>query len=165
ILLDKACFADMSLLSKNSGETAFSEYIGKKADITNIIICVRVMRMKRPFEFFEKVYLPGGTLGVKFFGDIFDDGEEGLFNAVSGSAYGKMFANISYESGTGEIEKAANTFLLSLIAEYRKSVFGPKALIGFLLTCENEIKNIRIILAGKKVGQRPEHIRERICYV
>ena len=41
-------------------------------------------------------------------------------------------------------------------------VFGAEIAIGYIVALEYEVKNIRIILAGKDAGLSPEVIRERL---
>ena len=53
-------------------------------------------------------------------------------------------------------------FEMKQIAPYQNAYFGAARLIGYLLAYEAEVKNLRIILAGRIAGDAGEKIRERL---
>lgn len=165
IILDKAAFADMKEQSEKIGLAYLSQLCAAKADICNIMTFVRCIRSGSGRKLFEEMFLPGGTaaLELEFFTSIFGDGEERLFSMLSNSlAYDKL--TDSANKSLGEIEKLCDEIYLQTALGARTISFGAEKAVMYIIEKENEIRNIRIVLAGKKSGLSPENLRERIRY-
>lgn len=165
IELDKACFRDMLTIAENSREGVYKEYVSAKIDISNIVMCIRSMRMEKPLSFFKSVFINGGSLDIGYFEEIYGEDTEKFFAAVSKTRYGKAFSLDITAGNPFGMDRAAAKYMLGFSKELLNSVFGAGAVMGFILVCENEIKNIRIIFSGKKAGISPRRICERINYV
>ena len=92
IELVKACFRDMLTIAANSRESVYKEYVSAKIDISNIVMCIRSMRMEKPLSFFKSVFINGGNLNIGCFEGIYGEDTEKFFAAVSKTRYGKAFS-------------------------------------------------------------------------
>ena len=70
-------------------------------------------------------------------------------------------ADIDFEFIPPQYSKAYAAFA-ERCEKYKHSVFGSASLLWYLCATENEVKNIRIIIAGRAAGQSAEKIIERI---
>ena len=69
------------------------------------------------------------------------------------------------EPRTGRVtvlEKLCDNFLMSYIAEAKYITYGIEPLVAHIAAKENEIRTVRIILAGKLAGIPTGQIRERV---
>ena len=60
------------------------------------------------------------------------------------------------------MEKWADDFWMELVRDAKFVPFGAEVFIGYAIALEYEIKNIRILLAGKDAGLDSDVIRERL---
>ena len=58
--------------------------------------------------------------------------------------------------------KSRRTIFYSYIGRTRYVSFGIEPLVAYLIARENEVKLVRIVLTGKKIGLPPEEIKERL---
>lgn len=60
------------------------------------------------------------------------------------------------------MERAADDELMEVAREAKMVSFGAEILVGYLIAREYEVKNLRILLAGKSVGLTTDALRERM---
>ena len=82
----------MLTIAENSREGVYKEYVSAKIDISNIVMCIRSMRMEKPLSFFKSVFINGGSLDIGYFEEIYGEDTEKFFAAVSKTRYGKAFS-------------------------------------------------------------------------
>lgn len=78
------------------------------------------------------------------------------------SRYSGFAALLSDASPLHVLEKWADDFWMDLAREAKFVPFGAEVLIGYAIALEYEVKNIRILLAGKDAGLASDVIRERL---
>ena len=150
-LLDRALFADTAEAAK-----AFSfaeELFGAKADLANIIICLRLLRSSPLVAeaLFLKAMLPGGTLGKETFDLAFGEGEDAFLRALASTPYKKVVEQ-SRESTPAELEKRADDYITDRLIAVKNLPFGAEVPLAYLLALESTVKNIRILLSGRSAG-------------
>lgn len=164
-VLDKACYADMLTAVLSSGDEILTGWLCAKIDLTNILICLRILRMRMGAvggAFLEEALLEGGTLDAKFFADAYEAGENGLWEALSPTAYYRLARVEGDPRPLSAVEKVADDLYMELVREGARIPFGAPIVGGYLVGCETAVKNIRILLAAKDAGLTPDVIRERI---
>ena len=166
LLLDKACFADM-LAEAEKGKVPFAKNLVKeKIDLTNLLMTVRILRRgggKADRDFLEAAMIAGGKMEASYFLSLYDMGEEKLWSKLYYSEYGRISKQLSDPSRTlTDIEREADNFWMESIRQANLIPYGSEVLVAFLLAHEYEVRNLRILLAGKEAGLSNETIRERI---
>ena len=169
-LIDRAAFADMLVSAKESGVPLAEKLVLTKIDLVNIMMAVRLIRMKLGAQaeaLFAEVYVDGGSLDKETLCGAVSAGEDRLCEAIAYSAYSAFAELISSEASLGRLEKAADDMWVSIAKEAKYAPFGAEVAIGYIFALEYEVKNIRIVLAGKEAGLSSDIIRERLreCYV
>ena len=168
-IIDKAVFADMLECAGRTGVPLADALVRTKIDLINAMMAVRLIRMKlgaQAAALFGEVYIPGGSLDKETLSEALA-GEDKLCEAL---AYGKLSALaelIASGAELGVLEREADDIWCRVAREARYLPFGAEVAIGYIFALEYEVKNIRIILAGKEAGLDAEVIRERLreCYV
>lgn len=169
-IIDKAAFADMLCAAKQSRVALAERLVGAKIDLVNIMMTLRLIRMRLGAQaraLLEEAYIEGGSLDVRDLTDALSGGEEALADMLEYGAYSAMHELISSGAALGELEKKADDLWIGIAGEARYIPFGAEVAIGYICALEYEVKNIRIILAGKDAGLSSDTIRERLreCYV
>ena len=165
LILDKACYADMLDNADTCGVALAGKLVRAKIDLTNIISFVRLSMMKlgdsAPLLLAEAL-IEGGRLDTSFFKERFSAGVSKLSESLEFTDYSSICQYLSGNISLGELERAADSLWLKTAKEAKFVPFGAEVLIGYLAALEFEVKNIRILLAGKDAGLSAEVIRERL---
>lgn len=153
IILDNEFF---SLLKKRVGENYLLEkYLQRSVDLLNIKNFLRVREKGKGKDFLEKMLLPGGRLDEKLFLasiDDIDDREGSLSSRLPAEYEGLVSQGIEYyqeNNSWKELERLCDDYAMNALSEAKWIAFGIEPLIAYLLAKESEIKNIRMIIAGK----------------
>ncbi len=164
-IIDKATFADMLESTAKSEIPLAQKLVLKRIDTVNLMMAVRLIRMKLGATarvIFDEVFIEGGSLDRDNLADAVEHGEDKLCETIAYSSYSAFGELISGGATLGELEKAADNLIIGVAKEARYTPFGAEVAIGYIFGLEYEVKNIRIILAGKEAGLSPEVIRERM---
>ncbi len=166
LILDKACYRAMLLSAEQSGSEFSTRLVKMKIDLINIMICVRLLRMNSGEDgkgMMKSALLDGGTLTHATLSDLYDLGENGLWEKLLYSDYRGFAQRVGGKTATlTEIEIAADNEFMNAVTEAKLIPYGDATLIGYLLASEYEVRNLRIILAGFGIGLPAHIVRERI---
>lgn len=164
-VLDKACYADM-LENAAMSDDLFVDWVKAKIDLTNIMITLRIIRMRSGVVgrmMLESVCLDGGSFDKDFFLGIYDGGEDALWDALFVTEYASLATAASESDGSlATLERSADDLWMQKIKDAKWMPFGAPVLAAFLVGHEYEVKNIRMILAAKDAGLSSEIIRGRL---
>lgn len=154
LILDRAAYQEMAELAQQSGSKYVCDIVAAMTDLANLRIFMRVKEMGRGYDFLSRALLPGGTLAPSAY---LREVNLPLAELIAGTRYDKL----DTQSITA-LEKAADNFLMESIKSAKYVAFGIEPLIAYLLAKENEIRQVRIILTGKKNGIPADTIKERL---
>ena len=163
--LDRACFADMLAFAEATGVDYIIDLVRTRIDLLNIITCIRILGMKMYFAaepFMREAYLAGGTFDLDFFIAAIGHGAEVLFSELEFSPYAGLVKELDHTAPLYLIEKTADNIWLEMAKRAKYIPFGAPVVIGYLAALEYEVKNLRLILAGKDAGLAVDVIKERL---
>ncbi len=80
---------------------------------------------------------------------------------------GRGIEEVKRSGGLSQLEKEEDDFCMGIVKTAKYEAFGIDPLLGFFFAKETEIKNLRLIMSSKKLGQPFESIRPmlRMSYV
>lgn len=166
LILDRACFADMLRAARNTGVAYAQELMETRIDLVNLVSCLRLIRMQTgasAIAFFEEVFLEGGTLTRSFLTESLLEGETALSERLLPTSYSELASLLENgQTPLNVIEKRADDLWFARAERSKYAPFGAEVLLGYAIALEYEVKNIRILLAGKDAGLAPDVIRERL---
>ena len=166
LILDKACWRDMLASAKASGEAFVIRLVQTRIDLLNAMIALRILRMKSGNVgkvLFGEAFLEGGKLSFEQLNLCLTNGEDALWNYLYRTGYSAFAQGFAKSDKTlSTAEKLADNYWMSLILENKFIPDGLEVMIAFLAAHEYEVKNLRILLAGKEAGIAVATIRERI---
>lgn len=165
LILDRVCYEEMLKSAQSCGVGFALTLLKLKIDLTNLLSCVRRLRMSDRYvrEIFpQELYLEGGRLEYGYLSELCQGGESYFWEKLQYSAYEK----ISYRGGVDvplwQIELAADNFFMERLRDARTVPYGAEPLLGYLLGSEYEGKNLRILLSGYSISLPQKTLRERM---
>ena len=164
IALDRAYLRHA--LKTTEKNKAFSHYFKAKADFDNVLTLLRVRAMGGGRGMLRDVLLVEGGIPFKAFYEGYDLSVEGFGKIVESSVCRRpLAAALDHMYGTGnigEVEKARDNYLMSLIAAHRHDAMSLYPVVGYILAKEREAQNVRLILTVKRNGLNESVIAERL---
>ena len=164
--LDRACFADMLSAAEKTDDGFTVDFVKTKIDMTNVMMLVRIIGMGKnglTGGLLSDALIDGGYIGVETLREAVEQEENELMGKISGlvsARYPRIAEALG--SGTENIENECDSLIEAKLQEARYIPFGIPIVLTFLCKLEYEIKNVRIILAGKAAGLSPERIAQRV---
>lgn len=165
LICDRACYADILETAEKSRNAYLQGYVRLLIDTINLKTFVRCRKIGRTWSYFETVYLEGGNISSRTFVAGYDEPMESFALRVAATALGGAASEggaAIKEKGFTTIEKLCDDALIAYVKNARYISFGIEPLIGYAVGKQMEIKNARIILAGKMAGLDPNLLRERV---
>lgn len=167
IILDKACFADMIEAAKASGEAFALRLAQEKIDLVNIMMCIRTIRMGNKFaerSVLKDSLIAGGELEIKELFDFSESGEAKIAELLRDTKYAPLAERLgeNEKASLAELECECDNFYMKTVKSTKFLPFGAPILCSYLIASEYQVKNLRIILAGKLAGLSPEKLRQRV---
>ncbi len=165
LILDKACFADMSANARASGVDFFREYVEALADTTNVRTAYRLLRMsdsdKRYDGMLADAFVPGGT--------VTEDQLRGIETADDLAAVARklplssLYSAVTASKDQTELAANLNHYVDDVVNRYATVTFGPEVPAVFFLQRENDIKRYRVMASFISAGEKSRNvIRERV---
>lgn len=163
-LLDRAYFADLFALARQSQSAFLEGFVRLSIDVSNLKSIVRTQRMGKDVTFLKGVLFQGGSV----------DPTRIVITATAGSSIAELFANSVLEEaaeegvhaiGGGDLirfEKLCDDAIMAYIQNAKYVAFGEAPLIAYLFAQESEATAIRIIMTGRLAGLPADMIRERL---
>ena len=164
LALDRACYAEMAQLAKDSGSAFLQGYVRLAVDVANLRTAVRVARMEKGGDFLGQVLLPGGTVSESQLARTRGEEVDSLFHAGPLEEAAELGAKAA-RPGSGPLtafERECDSALTRFLSSARRVPFGEETVIGYLYAKEAELTAIRTILAGRRTGLDGSVIRQRL---
>ena len=163
LLLDRACYEEMSALANETGSTFLKDYVALQIDAINLRTLVRAQRMGCEDEILAAAMLPGGRMFPTQLKGARGDHLTALTHGTPLSAAGELAAKLLDGGGSlTEFERACDDALMTFLQRARRTPFGPEVVVGYLGAKEAEFTAVRTILSGKIAGLNAEDIRARL---
>lgn len=166
VIMDRACYRDMLECAKSSECEFFVKLVKTKIDLTNILTCIRLIRMRMGhagYLLLGSAILEGGTYDQKFFCECYEGGEDKLCESLAFSDYGKFISFIvENRDRLSQVEKFSDDMYMEIAKGAKNIAFGPEVAAGYLIAIEYQIKNLRIILDAKLTGKSTDTLNERL---
>lgn len=161
LILDRALFLDLEGAAQ--GLPFAERVIAARADLTNYIIALRLLRRSPLLSeaLFARAFLPAGTLGEAFFREAIAEGEEALHAQMRRTPYASV-ADGAGEMSLSLLEKRADDLVMARVREAKYLPFGAEVPLAYLLALDASLKNVRILLAGKRAGSDTDTLRLRV---
>lgn len=166
ITLDKACYKSMKEAAEALEEPFLLGYVQLLIDILNICTFIRLRQMGKGWNFFQKVFLEGGTIDAKVFTTNYEEPFAQFADKVAPYGFREIVAaggGLVKESGKYTLlEKLCDDLRIRYIRDAKYITAGLAPVAAFYIAKESEIKNLRMVLTGKLTGLDEETMKERL---
>lgn len=163
--LDRATYRQVfdNLSQSRNAATALA-YFKAKADLTNLIMLLRLKAMGKDAAAFAEVALEGGNVPVRTLQTYFADHEH---LAKAARPYGEAMVQAVLAAATDSaklpyLEKVADDYGSSLFRASRYDTASIEMLVAYLLQRQREATDVRLLMAGKLNGFAGEAVSERV---
>ncbi len=165
-ICDRYCFMEIAEVAKASGNEFIQGYVRLWIDTINLKTYLRVKALGYSWSYMKDVFIAGGNIDDVTYAKVFDADASSFaarFNASE--LIGAVTEGREHLDKTGDfslLEKLCDNTLVEYIRGAKKVSYGVEVLFAYLVAKQMEIKNIRILMAGKVAGIKSEKIAERI---
>lgn len=163
--LDRAMYRQvfLNLESSKFGKHALG-YFQAKVDLQNVIMLLRLKAMGKDAAFFLRIALPGGKADPKALANAFDENERlaRSLRLYGPAVHQAALAAIMDPARLPFLEKTADDYLYHLFAQHRYDADSIEMLLSYLVQKQREATDVRLIMAGKLNGFKPEAVTERV---
>lgn len=166
IVLDRHMFAHMLMLCEKVSNPFITEYVQLSIDFYNIKTLMRVKNMQKGSRFLNESLIPGGLTDTDFFLENYDKSTDALTSIFYYKYFGDIMKNGMEEySKTGNysgLERVFDDYLMEYVKKAKYIAFGPEVLFAYLISKENEIRQIRILISCKNNNIPADALKERL---
>ncbi len=168
LLLDRACFADMSAAANAENVPLIQKIVCMRADFANILACMRIrasgVAADAARTLMTRAFVPGGQAELSaFVNDESGCADIGQINEHLGDCYVRdAVRHAAAAADISAVQKIFDEAVLAACQPYRFKPFGPEIAVRYLLIREAEVTNGRIIASRFSAGADADSIRERL---
>ncbi len=172
-LLEKSYYQELLDMANNIPKQVnlFKEFILNEIDVVNILTLLRLKKENVSNEKIrELLIIPERDVGRYFLEKVINnDSVENILEQLKDSDYGEMIekAMERYEETQSlmPIEKELKRALLEKsVLMLHKDILSPSVILGYMFAKDVEIRNLRIIIKGKKFDLDEEFIKKELVF-
>lgn len=163
-ILDRTYFKTLRKLAEDLGRPGILEFVAERIDLYNISAFLQSFAIGTPEGYFQKAFSECGTEPLEEW-EAFIDREN--FQQIYGFSLWRKYKPVweeakSTEQLLTELDIYIDNYLIGKTKACKLMAFGLEPICAYFYNKFIEIKNIRILLAGKENGYRTQDIRRRM---
>ena len=160
VIIDKAALEAVYEAGKVSGEPIIRDYAESTVAVADIKIAVRSQKTAKSIEFMQRAMAECDSISVDQLSKAALSGMDAICDYLRGTAYVEG-AEALAESASA-FERWCDNRIIETISPQKYNAFTIGPVIAYVISRQNEIKTVRIILSGKQNDLPEESIRERV---
>lgn len=160
IIIDKRALEAIYESGISSGNEVFSKYAELRVAFADINIALRCNKTGKTKDYMLRAMASCKSLDINKLMDLALDSEDAILEYLKSTVYSEFVNQIKKSSSS--LDKYCDNQIIDSIKPQKYNSFTISPLAAFVLAREIEMKNVRIILSGKKNSLKEESIRERL---
>lgn len=165
-IVDREFLEERLEIAEEEGSQLLVAFCQASIDLANLRIVLRGHRLDKGPGFYEEALARGGQLSRGRLAAMAVEPFETVTDRLLESRYGRMLEP-SLTRSEGRIrlttlDRESDEYLLEQVRLFRQVSVGPERIVKYMLTRENEVAMLRVILMGKLHGLTPEAITRRM---
>ena len=164
--LDKDFYEKLLEDSENLDYESLINFTKERIDLTNLKTLLRIKGQGQSVDLLEKALIDGGNIDKNLFRDSLNVDKNSysnlFFKEKSYPQVKKSMEESDLNKSMQKLEKVIDNHLMDFAKESKKVSYGPEVIMGYLISREMEIKNLRIILTAKLNSLSREFMEERM---
>ena len=166
LYLDKCYYDKLLKDAKDLDDESLLNFTKEKIDLINLKSLIRVKSQQNSLDSLQKALIAGGTIEKENFEKAYAM-EKSTYPSLLTRSKAYKYAKKAFEADdlriiSQNLEKAIDNHMMDFAKNAKKITFGPEVILGFLISKQMEIKNLRIILVGKLNSLSREFIEKRL---
>jgi len=142
------------------------DYFRQRIDLANLKLFLRCRYLQLPVGEFEQKFFLGGSLEKKLFTENYDSELEEFAQVIRFTPYLSVWKQgvdflISKESFV-VLEREIESLLMNFLKIAKSITFGPEPVFAYGLAKKQELKLVRMVVAGKLLQVPSSILKERI---
>ena len=164
IILDRKFLYCQRKIADTINEPELTQEVISFIDFTNILMTARGIKQKRSRNFMSTALSSQGSIPKEELLDCVEVGLEKLISYLRTTTYNEIIEPIIEDNtiDLSQLERLCDDYLTSFYETAQTQAFGPLPVLALLNAKAIEIKNLRLIITGKRVGLTDDQIRERM---
>jgi V/A-type H+-transporting ATPase subunit C len=166
LILDRLMFQHMLSLCERLENEFITEYVRLSIDFYNIKTLMRVKNMQKGSRFLNECLVPGGLTDKSFLLENYDKPPDALASVFYYKYFGepvkKGLESYAKTGNFSNLEKLFDNYLIEYVKKAKFIPFGPEVLFAYIVSKENEIRQIRILMTSKINHIQTDAIKERL---
>lgn len=164
IILDRKYLYCQWKIAEKIKEPELIKEVTSFIDFTNIMMIARGIKQKRSRNFMSTVLSSHGSVAKEELLDCVENSFENFLVYLRTTSYGETIIPVIDEDklDLGDLERIFDNYLTGFYEIAQTQAFGPLPVLALLNAKAIEIKNLRLIITGKRIGLTEEQIRERM---
>ena len=160
VIVDKACLEAITEAGSKSKEPVVRDYANTTVAVTDIKIAVRCAKTGKTAEFAKKAIAPCQGIDADKLAKAAAGGTERVIEYLKNTSFKAAAEAIA--ASPSEFECWCDNETIRKMKPQKMNAFTAGPLFAFVIGRQNEIKTVRIVLAGKDNGLTNDAIRERV---
>ncbi|MDU7163387.1 MAG: V-type ATP synthase subunit C [Anaerococcus vaginalis] len=164
--LDKDFYEKLLEDAKKLDYESLIKFTKERIDLTNLKALLRIKGQGQSIDLLEKALIDGGNIEKNLFRDSLNAEKSSYPNLFFKEKIYSQVKEALEESDLNKtmqkIEKIIDNHLMNFAKESKKVSYGPEVIMGYLISREMEVKNLRIILTAKLNSLSREFMEERL---
>lgn len=164
--LDKDFYEKLLEDSENLDYESLINFTKERIDLTNLKTLLRIKGQGQSVDLLEKALIYGGNIDKNLFRDSLNADKNSYSNLFFKEKIypqvKKSMEENDLNKAMQKLEKVIDNHLMDFAKESKKVSYGPEVIMGYLISREMEIKNLRIILTAKLNSLSREFMEERL---
>lgn len=164
--LDKDFYEKLLEDSENLDYESLINFTKERIDLTNLKTLLRIKGQGQSVDLLEKALINGGNIDKNLFRDSLNADKNSYSNLFFKEKIypqvKKSMEENDLNKAMQKLEKVIDNHLMDFAKESKKVSYGPEVIMGYLISREMEIKNLRIILTAKLNSLSREFMEERL---
>lgn len=164
VIYDRQFLTEQRRLADELDEPVLTREIITFIDLTNLTTALRCLAHKRTKGFMSTVLSSSGSIPKDTLMSFAEKDLPAFVEFIKASEYGDLLESVfeGEEINYARLDLLKDDYLTELLDGAQTTAFGPLPLLAFLNGKDIEVKNLRLILVGKRSGFTKEQIRERM---
>ncbi|MDO5016133.1 MAG: V-type ATPase subunit [Eubacteriales bacterium] len=166
LIIDRGLYRDKQAVAEKLGSSLILDWLREQVDFINLIILLRMRRVKKHPDWYTFAMLEGGRIDRKALEDIYMSPDlptgRRLEELGATDAISKAWQKALEENRPAVMEKARDEQSLVKAEEAAKFTYGPEVLFAYYLQRSLEIQNLRTLMMALRNGMSAEERREHL---
>ena len=160
IIVDKACMEHVYRLGKESENDIIRLYCELFVASADIKIAVRCAKTKKKISFIRRAMASCESLDIDKLSSAAAEGYDAILSYLASTDYRSAIDAIN--TSMSAFEKWCDDDMTAVLKPQKWEPFGIGPIVAYIIARQNEIKAVRMILAGKVSNLSEKTIKERL---